>query len=256
VELVKCADRQQLKICGDLISSNLYRLQKGNTACELENYYEEGSPLMIIALDFMLTPAQNAQKYYKEYRKASIAENHLLEQIETARTELEYLDTVFDELSRASSESELAEIREELISEGYLKSHGKSKGGKGGMAHKAKESKPLKFTSPDGFEVYVGRNNHQNDRLTMKMAAKTDIWLHTRNIPGAHVIITANNAKVPDSTITYAACLAAAHSKAKESRQVPVDFTMVKNVKKPSGAKPGMVIYDNFKTAFVNPIET
>jgi predicted ribosome quality control (RQC) complex YloA/Tae2 family protein len=254
-ELVKCADRQELKICGDLISSNLYQLHKGDTACELENYYEEGSPLKIISLDFMLTPAQNAQKYYKEYRKASVAENHLLEQIETVKIELEYLDTVFDELSRASSESELAEIRVELISQGYLKSHGKIKGGKNGVVRKVKESKPLKFMSADGFEIYVGRNNHQNDRLTMKMAAKTDIWLHTRNIPGAHVVIAANNARVPDSTITFAACLAAAHSKAKDSGKVPVDFTLVKNVKKPSGAKPGMVIYDNFKTAFVDPIE-
>jgi predicted ribosome quality control (RQC) complex YloA/Tae2 family protein len=272
-ELIKCADRQQLKIYGDLISSNIYQLDKGDTACELENYYEVGSPPIIISLDFMLTPAQNAQKYYKEYRKASIAENHLLEQIETARKELEYLDTVFDELSRASSESELAEIREELIIEGYLKSHSKNKSSKSGISRKAKESKPLKFISPDGYEIYVGRNNRQNDRLTMKMAAKSDIWLHTRNIPGAHVIIetkvsnetnvsnetkvsnAVNSSNVPDSTITYAARLAATHSKAKDSRQVPVDYTYVKNVKKPSGAKPGMVIYDNFKTAFVNPLD-
>lgn len=254
-ELVKCADRQYLKICGDLISSNLYKIKKGDTACELENYYVEGNPPQIIKLDFMLTPAQNAQKYYKEYRKASIAENHLLEQIETAQTEFEYLDTVFDELSRASFESELADIREELICEGYIKSRGKIKNSKNGFVRKLKESKPLKFISPDGFDVYVGRNNHQNDRLTMKLAAKTDVWLHTRNIPGAHVVISANNTQIPDNTITYAASLAAAHSKARESRQVPVDYTLVKHVKKPSGAKPGMVIYDNFKTAFVNPYD-
>jgi predicted ribosome quality control (RQC) complex YloA/Tae2 family protein len=255
-ELAKCADRQYLKICGDLVSSNLFKINKGDTACELENYYIEGNPPQIIMLDFMLTPSQNAQKYYKEYRKASITEHHLLEQIETAQTEFEYLDTVFDELSRASSESELAEIREELISEGYIKSRGKIKGNKNGFARKLKESKPLKFTSPDGFDVYVGRNNHQNDRLTMKLAAKTDMWLHTRNIPGAHVVISSNATHVPDSTITYAASLAAAHSKAKESRQVPVDYTLVKHVKKPSGAKPGMVIYDNFKTAFVSPMSS
>lgn len=249
-ELSRCADRQQLRVYGDLITTAAPQLQKGAAFCELANYYEEGSPLVRIKLDPLLTPIENAQKYYKEYRKASVAENFLREQIDSAGRELAYIDTVFDELSRADSESVLGEIREELAGEGYLRLRRNARGAK------PRESRPLHFRSTDGFEIYVGRNNRQNDRLTLKTAAKSDLWLHTRNIPGAHVIISAHGAPVPNSTITEAAVLAAAHSRAKESRQVPVDYTQVKNVKKPSGAKPGMVIYESFHTAFVNPDET
>lgn len=246
-ELRRSEDRAALKIRGDLISANMYRLKKGMTRCELENYYEEGSPRLPVELDPALTPSQNAQKYYKEYRKASVAEKYLTGQIAAGRSELEYLDTVFDELSRAGGVSEIAEIREELIAEGYLRRHGAK------AARRQKDSEPLHFRSADGYRILVGRNNRQNDRLTLHTAAKTDIWLHTRNIPGAHVIVSARGDAVPDSTLTQAAELAAFHSKARGSAQVPVDYTLVKNVKKPAGAKPGKVIYEDFHTAYVRP---
>ena len=247
-ELATCGDRERLKVCGGLVSSNIHRLERGMSRLEAENYYEEGSPTVGIALDPQLTPAQNAQKYYREYRKAATAEKYLREQIAIDEKELAYLDTVFDELSRAACESELAEIRDELVGEGYLKRH------TGGRAEKRlRENAPLKFRSSEGFEIFIGRNNRQNDKLTLKTADKRDLWLHTRNIPGAHVIVAARGGAVPPGTLRQAAVLAALHSRAKDSSQVPVDYTQVKNVKKPSGAKPGLVIYDDFKTLFVRP---
>ena len=247
-ELRRSEDRQALKIRGDLISANMYRLKKGMSRCELENYYAEGAPRIPVKLDPSLTPSQNAQRYYRKYRKASVAEKYLTEQIAAGQSELEYLDTVFDELSRAGGEGEIAEIREELVAEGYLKRHG-PRGDRRGR----RDSEPLHFRSDDGYRILVGRNNRQNDRLTLHAAAKSDIWLHTRNIPGAHVIVQARGGPVPDRTLTQAAELAALHSKARGSAQVPVDYTQVKNVKKPAGAKPGKVIYEEFHTAYVQP---
>lgn len=247
-ELEHSRGRESLRICGDLVSANLHKLQKGMTSCTVANFYEEGEPEVTVKLDAMLTPARNAQKYYHEYRKASVAEKFLKEQITQDEDELAYLETVLDELSRAQTESGLTEIRQELVNEGYLKNHGKTQ-----TAKHTRESPPLRFHSDDGFEILVGRNNHQNDRLTLKTAAKNDVWFHTRNIPGAHVIVVANGETVPDGTLTQAAALAAFHSKAKESAQVPVDYTLARYVKKPNGAKPGKVIYENFKTAFVSP---
>lgn len=248
-ELAKCGDRQTLRVAGDLISSNLYRLTKGDVSCELENFYEPGNPPVRLRLDPLLTPAQNAQRYYREYRKASVAEEHLIGEIASDEQELSYFDSVFDELTRAEDNAALSEIREELAGEGYLKRRGRRNG------RPEKPAAPEHYRSDDGFDLYVGRNNRQNDRLTLKTAAKSDFWLHTRNIPGAHVIVSAKGRPVPDTTLTQAAALAALHSKAKDSRLVPVDYTQVRNVKKPAGAKPGMVIYENFKTAFVNPDE-
>lgn len=249
-ELEQSRGREHLRICGDLISANLYRLQKGMTSCKIGNFYEENEPEVTIMLDPSLTPSKNAQKYYNEYRKASAAEKYLKEQIVSGEEELSYLETVLDELSRVQNESGLNEIRQELVEQGYLKNRGRN-----GAKH-IKESAPLHFRSDDGFEILVGRNNRQNDRLTLKTASKNDIWMHTKNIPGAHVIVIADGEDVPVSTLTQAAVLAASHSKAKDSAQVPVDFTLVRYVKKPSGAKPGKVIYDNFKTAFVSPDST
>lgn len=205
--------------------------------------------MVVIRLDATLTPAQNAQKYYREYRKATIAETYLNEQICADREELAYLDTVFDELSRASGESELGEIREELESVGYLKARNRN----GRKSRPSKADEPMKFRSTDGFAILAGKNNRQNDRLTLKMAEKRDIWLHTKNIPGSHVIVISNGETISDQAVTEAAIIAASHSRAGESSQVPVDYTQVRNVKKPSGAKPGMVIYENYKTAFVKP---
>ncbi|MFT9056393.1 MAG: NFACT family protein [Ethanoligenens sp.] len=246
-ELATSEDREALKQRGDLVSANLYQLKKGMSVCSLADFYHDDA-LVEIALDVRLTPAQNAQKFYKAYHKAAAAERFLTEQIAEGEEELRYLETVLDEISRAGGESELAEIREELIGGGYLRRRGKKR-------EKLRENTPRHFVSDDGFEIMIGRNNKHNDRLTLKTAAKTDMWFHTKNIPGAHVIVLADGREVPERTLTQAAVLAATHSKAKDSAQVPVDYAPVRHVKKPVGAKPGMVIYEGYNTAYVQPDE-
>ena len=246
MELAQCADRERLRQCGDLLQANLYRIERGSTSITVENFYSENMEEITIKLNPAFTPAQNAQKYYKDYNKAKNAENILKVQIEKAQKELEYIDTVFDSLSRASVERELAEIREELIDQGYMKIKGVRKKLQGTL-------KPLEFTSPTGFKILVGRNNKQNDNLTLRQADKNDIWFHTKNIPGSHTVLITDG-KIPDEeTMVIAAQLAAYHSKAKNSSQVPVDYTLIRHVSKPQGAKPGMVIFVNNKTLFVTP---
>lgn len=247
-ELKVSAERDKLKLQGDLISANLYKIEKGMSKVSVENFYEEGCPQIEIRLDPRLTPSQNMQKYYGEYRKADTAEKILTEQIARGEEELAYIDSVFDALTRTNSEDEVNELRMELSEQGYIRS-AKLKG------KPPKSRPPLEFTSPDGFKVLVGRNNKQNDMLTTKLADKTDIWLHTKDITGSHVIIRAEGREVPDSTVLYAARLAAFHSKAKNSSQVPVDYVPVRFVKKPSGAKPGMVIFTNNRTLYVTPLD-
>jgi len=246
-ELKTAADRDIFKLKGDLISANMYKLEKGMTSCELENFYDESCGRVKIKLDPKLTPSQNMQKYYEEYRKADTAEKKLTEQIKQGQEELAYIDSVFDALTRTNSEDEVNELRLELSEQGYIKAN-KLKG------KPPKSKPPIEFTSPDGYKIFVGRNNKQNDRLTTKLAEKSDIWLHTQNITGSHVIIQTNGTAPPNETILYAARLAAFYSKAKNSSQVPVDYTLVKYVKKPAGAKPGMVIFTNNKTLFVTPL--
>ncbi len=248
-ELLQCEKKDELKLMGDLLSANLYRFQKGDTKAVVENFYDENCPQIEIKLNEMLTPSQNAQKYYSEYRKCVTAEKKLAEQIELGEQELEYIESVFDSLTRAVTENEVNELRLELAEQGYLKaSRLKSK--------PPKSAPPLEFVSDDGYRILVGRNNKQNDKLTMKTAAKTDIWLHTHNIPGSHVIIETQGDEPPMETIEQAAKLAAVHSKAKNSAQVPVDYCLVKFVKKPNGSKPGMVIFSNNKTLYVKPDES
>ncbi len=243
IELSQCQSRDILRLKGDLIMSNLYRLEKGMTAASVENYYD-GGKLMEIELDPRLTPAQNAQRYYQEYRKADTAEKKLTQLIAEGEEEIRYIDSVFDSLSRASTESELSDIRLELAGEGYVKPP-KSK-------NKLPRSlPPVEYVSGDGYRIYAGRNNRQNDTMTLKTADKSDIWLHVQNITGAHVIIAAEGRQVPMSTIEDAAMIAAYHSSARGSSSVPVDYTLVKYVKKPSGAKPGMVIFTNNRTLYV-----
>ncbi len=246
-ELKQCENREQLKIYGDLITANLYKLEKGMLSCEVENYYEEDNPLIKIKLDPAKTPTQNAQKYYKDYRKAQTAEKILYEQIEKGKQELIYIDSVFDALSRADTDRELNEIRQELALQGYVKMHNK------GRQKPPAPLKPYEFISDDGFIIKSGRNNMQNDKLTLKDSHSGDIWFHTKNIPGSHTVIIARGAKVPDKTLEQAAVIAAYYSRASDSVQVPVDYTLIKNVRKPQGAKPGMVIYTDYKTAYVNP---
>ena len=247
-ELSQCAQRETLKMYGDLLNANLYRLKQGDTFAELENFYESDSPLIRIALDPMLTPSQNAQKYYKDYRKARTAEEKLTEQIAQAQQELAYLDTVSEALSRAETEQDLLELRQELTEQGYLRiqrSKGKEK--------RPSMVAPLQFTTTDGFTVLVGRNNRQNDHLTLKQANNHDMWLHVKQIPGSHTVIVSDHREISDQAILEAAQIAAYHSRARNSAQVPVDYTLIRYVSKPQGAKPGMVIYVKNKTVYVTP---
>lgn len=247
-ELKASADREKFKLMGDLISANLYRVEKGMGSVTVENFYDESCPQIEIKLDKRLTPSQNMQKYYGEYRKADTAEKMLTEQIAKGEEELAYIDSVFDALTRTKSEDEVNELRLELAEQGYIRA-AKLKG------KPPKARPPLEFVSPEGFTILIGRNNKQNDMLTTKLADKTDIWLHTKDITGSHVIIRAGGKAVPDETVLYAARLAAFHSKAKNSSQVPVDYVPVRFVKKPSGAKPGMVIFTNNRTLYVTPLD-
>ena len=244
-ELARSEDREHLRVCGDLINANLYRIERGSAFADLENFYDENR-LMRVKLDPALNATQNAQKYYKEYRKAKTAQQVLGEQIAQAEQELLYVDSVFDCLSRAQSESELNEIRQELREEGYLKAVRDKRKPPAPLA-------PLEFVSSEGFRILVGRNNRQNDKLTLKQANNNDIWLHTKNIPGSHTIIVTGGRQPGDATLKEAAMLAASHSRAKDSSQVPVDYTQVRYVSKPQGAKPGMVIYVHYQTLFVTP---
>lgn len=245
-DLARCEGRETLRIYGELLKANLHAVPKGASFAEVDNYYDPEMKKLRIPLNTALSPAQNAQRYFKEYKKTYTAEQTLTGLIEKSEEELNYIDSIFDALTRAESDQELEEIRAELESVGYLK------GARSG-AKKTVASAPLQFVSSDGFTILVGRNNRQNDQLTLHEAAKDDIWLHTKNIPGSHVIIRCDGRPVPDRTLEEAAVLAAYHSKARLSAAVPVDYTSVRKVKKPSGAKPGMVIYEGNSTAYVNP---
>lgn len=247
-ELKVSAERDLLKLKGDLISANIYRIEKGMGHIDVENFYDENMPMISIELDRRLTPSQNMQKYYGEYRKADTAEKVLTKQIAAGEEELAYIESVFDALTRAEGEEEIAELRAELAGQGYIR------GGKG-KANPPKTKPPIMFTSPDGYKIAVGRNNIQNDKLTLKTAEKTDIWLHTKDIPGSHVIIFTHGTNPPDETVMFAARLAAYHSKAKSSSQVPVDYVPVKLVKKPAGSKPGKVIFTGNRTVYVKPFD-
>lgn len=245
-ELAESTDREKYKIYGDLLATNMYSLQKGDRRVTVQNYYEDGYPDVTIELDARLTPNQNVQRYYNEYRKLDTAEKKLRVQIAAGEAELEYIRSVLDMVSRAQSDSELTAIRRELSQEGYLK-HYALKG------KKEEKLPPLKFVSDDGFTILVGRNNVQNDRLTLKESRGNDIWFHTQKIPGSHAIVVTRGQEVPNRTLEQACILAATHSQASESSKVPVDYTPVKFIKKPNGAKPGMVVYEVYQTAIVDP---
>lgn len=248
-ELEACADKEALRIKAELISANQYRLEKGCTFYEVENYYDNNSIIRIKA-NPALSPSANSQKYFKEYRKAKTAEKMLTELIEKSKAELEYLESVLDELNRSEGEDEINEIRRELGESGYLKSKQKDSKNK-----PQKSLPPKKFVSDDGFTILVGRNNVQNDKLSLKTAKGNDLWLHTQKIHGSHVIIVSNGKEISDTAIEQAAVIAAYNSKGRYSSQVPVDYTLAKNLKKPNGAKPGFVIYHVYNTIFVKPDE-
>ena len=242
-------DRDRLRVCGDLITSNLYRMERGQSKLVCENFYDENCAETTIQLDPLLTPQQNAAKYYKRYTKAKTAEKYLREQMEIARRDLEYLESVLEEIQHAETEQDFMEIRNELRDAGFLRKQGKGKN------EPKRTAKPWEFRTTSGFRVLVGRNNRQNDQLTCKEADHRDIWLHTQKIHGAHVILCTGGQAVDDDTIVEAAKLAAWYSQARESGNVPVDYTQVKNVKKPAGARPGMVIYNTCRTVNVTPNE-
>ena len=240
-------DRDRLRICGDLITSNLYRMERGQSKLVCENFYDENCAETTIQLDPLLTPQQNAAKYYKRYTKAKTAEKYLREQMEFARRDAEYLESVLEEISHAETEQDFIDIRNELRDAGFLRKPGKKE--------IKRAAKPRGFRTTSGFRVLVGRNNRQNDQLTCKEADHRDLWFHTQKIHGSHVILCTEGREVDDDTIVEVAKLAAYYSQARESGNVPVDYTMVKNVKKPAGARPGMVIYKTCRTVNVTPDE-
>lgn len=245
-DLKKCENRETLRIYGELLKANLYRLQSGAAFAEVENYYDDMKPVRI-PLNPALSPQKNAAKYFKDYKKTYTAEQTLTALTEQDRQELIYFDSVLDSIARSETLAEIAEIREELAQAGYLK-RAAEKRKKQPAAPKLSE-----YRSDEGYRIVVGKNNRQNDYITTTLAAKNDLWFHVKNIPGSHVVVLCGGGAVSDATVLKAATLAAAHSKAADSAQVPVDYTPVKYVKKPNGAKPGMVIYTTNKTVFVTP---
>ncbi len=245
-ELAESAEREQKRLYADLINANLHAIPKGAASVELMNYYDEACGMLSVPLDPALSAARNAQKYYKEYRKAKTAEDVLSQQIERGEAELKYLESVADALSRAADSRDLEELRHELEQSGYLRVRKEKR-------RATAPSKPLAFRSDEGFTILVGRNNVQNDQLTLRTAKGSDWWFHTKNIPGSHTVILTDGAQPSENTLRQAAILAATHSKAAASAQVPVDYTQIRHVKKPSGAKPGMVIYESNRTVYVTP---
>ena len=248
-ELAGAVDRERLRQLGDIVTANIHAITRGQTSVVVTDFYDPDMKEITVKLSPTLSPQQNAAKFYKDYTKAKNAEKMLTEQIRLGETEQEYLSSILDELSRAESEKDVSEIRQELVDGGYVRDTEKKK-------MKTAASRPMEFTSSEGFPIYVGRNNRQNDLLTTKMAFKNDLWLHTQKIHGSHVIVECRNATPGDITVTEAAMLAAWFSQARDSAQVPVDYALVKHVKKPVGSKPGMVIYEHYKTAYVTPDAT
>ena len=246
--LKKCESKDDYKIKGDLLTSYIYTIKQGDKFIELLNFYSENEEYMTIALDPNKSPSENVQSYYKKYNKLKKSEESSLEQLEKNEEELQYLYSVLTNIQNCESYIEIDDIKNELISTGYIRTRKSSKQDK-----KAKTSKPLHFISSDGIDIYVGKNNIQNDYLSLKFANKNYMWLHTKNIPGSHVIICAT--EIPDNTLIQAAALAAFYSKAQTSSKVPVDYTLVKNLKKPAGSKPGMVIYHTNYTLYAEPSE-
>ena len=240
-------ERDALRLSGDLITANLYRMERGARKLVCQNYYDENLAEVTIPLDPLLTPQQNAAKYYKRYTKAKTAEKYLREQMALARRDLSYLESILQEIDQAESEQDFMDIRSEMRDAGFIRKQGKKV--------PQRPSKPREFRTSGGFRVLVGRNNRQNDKLTLKDADYRDLWFHVQKLHGSHAILVTNGREPGDQDITEAAILAAYFSQAKDSTNVPVDCTQVKNVKKPAGARPGMVIYTTYRTVNVTPEE-
>ena len=246
-ELAATYDRERLRQLGDILTANLHRIVKGQTAIDCEDFYDEEMKPVSIPLSPILSPQQNAAKFYKDYARMKNAEKELTRQMELAEGELNYLKSVLEELNRAGTEAELEEIRRELQEGGYLR------GETGKKRVKQAKLAPMRFESTDGYPIYVGRNNRQNDELTFRLARKDDIWCHASKVHGSHVIISCGGATPPDDTVTQAAQLAAYYAESGGGQNIAVDVTSVKQVKKIPSGKPGMVIYHTYKTVIVNP---
>ena len=246
-ELEATFDRERLRQLGDIVTANIHRIVKGQTTVRCEDFYDESMALIEVPISPILSPQQNAAKFYKDYAKLKNAEKELTKQIALGEEELHYLKSVLDELNRADTEAELEEIRRELQDGGYLRPD------TGKKRMKQAKVAPMRFESTDGYPIYVGRNNRQNDELTFKLARKDDIWCHASKVHGSHVIISCGGTTPPDNTITQAAQLAAYYSETTAGQNIAVDVTPVKQVKKLPGAKPGMVIYHTYRTVIANP---
>lgn len=241
-------DADRYRILGELLTAHLHLMKRGDKQVEVMNYYDEEQAMLAVELDPQLTPSENAQRYFRKYTKSKNSVQAMEEQLKTTRQEIDYLETLLQQIEDATLQ-DVEEIREELVAGGYMRDRQKHN------RKKKKETKPSLtcYTSSEGIEIYVGKNNLQNEYLTNRLAQSSDTWLHTKDIPGSHVVIRAK--EFGDVTLEEAALLSAYFSKAKSSSQVPVDYTYIRHVRKPSGAKPGFVIYDHQKTLFVTPDE-
>ena len=246
-ELEATYDRERLRQLGDIVTANIHKIVKGQTTVQCEDFYDEEMKVIDIPISPILSPQQNAAKFYKDYSRMKNAEKELTRQIELGENELYYLKSVLEELNRAQTDAELEEIKRELQEGGYLRFDG------GRKKVKAAKLQPMRFESTDGYPIYVGRNNKQNEELTFKLARKDDIWCHASKVHGSHVIISCGGTTPPDDTITQAAQLAAYYSETSGGQNIPVDVTPVKQVKKITNGKPGMVIYHTYRTVIANP---
>ncbi len=243
-------DLEELRLYGELLSAQAYAMQRGLQSAKLINYYLDPPAECLIPLDEKISPQENAQRYFKRYQKGKAAKQLAAEQKRQTESEIAYLEGQLNNLAQCSADVELAEIREEMIREGYIRPEaGKQK------RQKTLASQPLHVYSSDGCDIYIGKNNQQNDALTLHFAKGNDYWLHTKNIPGSHVLIRPKEEAVSEQALREAAMLAAYFSKARASSSVPVDYCLRKYVKKPAGARPGMVIYTNQRTLFATPEE-
>ena len=248
--LTEAEGKEKFRIAGDIITANLYRMKQGDESLVAVNYYDENSGEITIELDGALSPSKNAQRYYKKYQKAKTAEVEAAKQLVKANDEMEYLESVVNEIESAKTPSELDEIKEELLMTGVIRN----------TQTKKKAAKKIKMSPPEeylyeGYTIYSGKNNIQNDYLTLKIGRATDLWLHTKNIPGSHVLVKSRGEAIPNKVIEAACIIAATNSKGNKSSKVEVDYCPVSHVKKPNGAKAGMVIYEEYNTAVVTPDE-
>jgi predicted ribosome quality control (RQC) complex YloA/Tae2 family protein len=250
-QLEESKDAGKYKKMGELITANIYQINRGDKKVIAQDYYSDEQEKIEIKLDPSKSPSDNAQKYFKKYNKLKKSVKHLKREIAKLRHEEKYLKQVSMNIEQAESLDDLEEIEAELKEENYIKKQKQNN-----KRNKNKKLPPRKFISCDGYQILVGRNNKQNDRLTKKIANDGDIWLHTKVIAGSHVIIKRDNeAEVPEETLEQAAAIAAYFSKARESTNVPIDYTPVENVNKPKGAKPGLVYYDKYQTIYIDPAD-